>query len=282
MRLDRYVIAMIKLHGLLVAALLTLGAPSVASPPKSVFLEDLTTSEVRARLDTSCQVGIIFNGGGEETGPAVALGKHIFRARAYSEAIARNIGDAIVAPIQPFAPNGEPDPFAEFAGSIAISNATFAALNEQIARSLIGGGFKRVALLGDHGGGQRELEEIAARLDAEFIGKGIRVFYISDGYSKARRQIEAEGVAAGRPAGGHGGLWDTAETLAVKPDAVRMDKLAAGDISNGGNGQMNAAGFSGDPRPSTVALGKYFGAIRVRMASDELRVKLAAAGPCVP
>ena len=35
-----------------------------------------------------------------------------------------------------------------------MSNYTFAALNEQIARSLIGGCFKRVALLGDHGSGQ--------------------------------------------------------------------------------------------------------------------------------
>jgi len=133
--------------------------------------------------------------------------------RAYSEAIARSIGDVLVAPIQPFASNGEPDPFAKFAGSIAISSATFAALNEQIARSLIGDGFKRVALLGDHGTGQVELGEVAASLDAEFIGKGIRVFYIGDGHSKARRQIEAEGVAAGRPAGGHGALSDECGTV---------------------------------------------------------------------
>ncbi|MDB5741138.1 MAG: creatininase, partial [Alphaproteobacteria bacterium] len=105
--------------------------PAAGAAPTSVFLEDMTTAELRARLDAGCPVGIIFNGGGEETGPAVALGKHNFRARAYGEALARNIGDAVVAPVQPFAPN--PDAFAPFAGTISVSHATFAALNEDIA-----------------------------------------------------------------------------------------------------------------------------------------------------
>ncbi len=262
-------------------------APAVAdaaTKPASVFLEDMTTNEVRARLETGCPVAIVFNGGGEETGPAVALGKHIFRARAYSEAIARKIGDAIVAPIQPFAPNGGPsgddNPFEAFAGTISITNATFAALNEQIARSLITGGFKRVALLGDHGDGQAQLRDVASKLDAEFASKGVRVFYIGDGYSKARKQIEDEGVATGRLAGGHGGLWDTAETLAVKPDAVRLNKLALGDVTNGGNGELNAEGFAGDPRPATAAIGKRFAAIRVQLATAELLHALSDAGSC--
>ena len=85
-------------------------APSAAvaeATQSSVFLEDMTTNEVRARLEIGCPVGIMFNAGVEETGPAVALGKHIFRASAYGEAIAHEIGDAIVAPIQPFAPMKE-------------------------------------------------------------------------------------------------------------------------------------------------------------------------------
>lgn len=267
------------------AAIMLLPTVAMAGPaPASVFLEDMTTDEVRDRIKGGCPVGIIFNGGSEATGPAVALGKHLFRARAYGEAIARQIGDAIVAPIQPFAPNegdnGTPSPFEAFAGTISISPAVFATLNEQIARSLITSGFKRIALFGDHGDGQIQLEEVATKLNAEFVGKGVRIFYVSDGYFKARKQIEDVGMATGRPAGGHGGLWDTAETLAVKPGAVRMDKLAAGDISNGGNGELNAEGFAGDSRRSTVELGKQFGALRVKLATDQLRAYLAAAGTC--
>jgi creatinine amidohydrolase len=248
----------------------------------SVFLEDMTTNEVRAKLDKGCPVGIVFSGGGEQTGPHVVLGKHIFRARVYGEAIARNIGDAIVAPIQPFAPNSAPrgDPHAAFAGSIGVSAQTFTALNEDIARSLIDGGFRRVALLGDHGTGQKELRAIAEKLDAEYGSRGVRVFFVSDGYDRARKQIEAESMAAGVQAGGHGGLWDTAETLAAKPGSVRMNLLRAGDVANGGNGKMNAEGFSGDPRKTTVALGKHYAAIRINAATDQLRAFLKEAGPC--
>jgi creatinine amidohydrolase len=260
-------------------------AALVAAPTTgSVFLEDMTTNEVRDRLRVSCPVGIIFNGGFEETGPAVVLGKHVFRARAYGEAIAREIGNGIVAPIQPFAPNegddGAPSPFDAFAGTISISPAVFATLNEQIARSLIRSGFKRVALFGDHGDGQVQLGDVAAKLDAEFASTGVRVFFIGDGYRKARTQIEAEGIATGRLAGGHGGLWDTAETLAIKPDAVRREKLAAGDVSNGGNGELNAEGFAGDPRPATAEMGKAFGAIRIKLATEQLRAALKDAGAC--
>lgn len=272
------------LAGLLATAFAVTPVIATAAAPDSVFLEDMTTSELRARLDGGCPVGIIFNAGVEETGPAVALGKHIFRARAYGEAIARGIGDAIVAPIQPFAPNegdnGTASPFDAFAGTISLSPATFATVNEQVARSLIRGGFRRIALLGDHGDGQVQLREVAARLDAEFAGKGVRLFFIGDGYAKARKQIEDEGVATGRIAGGHGGLWDTAETLAVKPDAVRMGRLVAGDISNAGNGELNAEGIAGDARPATVAIGKTFGALRVKLATDELRAALTTAGGC--
>ena len=270
----------------LLLALPIVPPPALAAAPTSngVFLEDMTTSEVRERLKVGCPVGIIFNGGFEETGPAVALGKHVFRARAYGEAVARKIGNGIVAPIQPFAPNGGEDgasgPFDAFAGTISISPAVFATLNEQIARSLIRSGFKRVALFGDHGEGQVQLGEVAAKLDAEFASKGVRVFFVGDGYRKARTQIEAEGIATGRLAGGHGGLWDTAETLAVKPDAVRLNRLAAGDVSDGGNGELNADGIAGDPRPATAEMGKAFGAIRIKLATDQLRAALKDAGAC--
>ncbi len=271
-------------RALVVAALFASQAvPAVAaSQADTVFLEDMTTKEVRAKLDTGCPVGIIFSAGGEQTGPHVVLGKHLFRARVYGEAIARNLGDAIVAPAQPFAPNRslKDDVHAAFAGSIGISAQTFTALNEEIARSLIDGGFKRVALLGDHGNGQKELRALAVKLDAEYAGRGVRVFFVGDGYDRARRQIEAESMAAGIPAGGHGGLWDTAETLAAKPGSVRMKLLRAGDITNGGNGKMNAEGFSGDPRKTTRALGKHYAAIRIRYATDELREYLKDAGAC--
>jgi creatinine amidohydrolase/Fe(II)-dependent formamide hydrolase-like protein len=159
-------------RALLAAIALCASDAAVQSKSASVFLEDTTSTAVRARLEAGRPVGIVFNGGSEATGPALALGKHRFRAHAYGEALARTVGDTIVAPIQPLLRTkgtmAHLSPFDAFAGTISISPAIFAALNEQIARSPITGGFRRIALLGDHGDGQTQPDEVAAKLDAEF------------------------------------------------------------------------------------------------------------------
>ena len=253
--------------------------PAAAAPSTSVFLEDLTTNELKDKITKGCPVALIFSASTEQTGPHVALGKHIFRARAYGEALAREMGDAVVAPILPFAPvNGLST---NLPGSISLSPENFLRVNEDVARSLLTGGIKRVALLNDHGGAaQTALQELAAKLDGEFSPKGAHVFFISDGYQKARLEIEAEIRASGKVAGGHGGIWDVSETMAAKPGSVRPEKFHPGDITQEGNGPLNDEGFSGDPRTSTVAQGKHFGEIRVKLAAAELRKDLAAAGAC--
>src|SRR3954470_4386462 len=49
---------------------------------------------------------IIYNGGTEQRGPHAVLGGHTFMARATSAAIARKLGNALVAPVLPFSPAG--------------------------------------------------------------------------------------------------------------------------------------------------------------------------------
>ncbi len=261
---------------LAVVGLLATGAPAMGVT--AIRLEDLTTVELKQRLVTGCPVAILYNASIEETGPHVALGKHVFRALKYRDEIAAAIGDAIVAPVMPFAPNLPPQP--TLPGTIALRTQTYVAVNEDVVRSLIAGGFKRVALLADHGGGVAELGELATRLDSEYRSKGVRVFFVDDAYTKARKQIEAKIKAMGKVPGGHGGLWDTSETMAANPRAVRPLLFAPGTLSNDGNGPLDQNGVSGDPRGSSVALGRQFGAIRVRLATDQLRADLAAAGPC--
>ncbi|WP_304170261.1 creatininase family protein [Phenylobacterium aquaticum] len=262
------------------AAALTLLAAQAQAAPASVYMEDLTLPELQARLADARPVALIFTGGTEATGPSVAYGKHNARAHAYAGEIARQLGNAIVAPVLPFAPNS--DKLKGVAGTITLTSETFTAVNEQVARSLIGGGFKRVALLGDHGPSQAPLKALADKLDAEFAPQGVRVFFISDNYARARTEIEAQIRASGHTSGGHGGLWDTAETWAVAPALVRPTTLHPGDLTDEGNGPLSAEGFSGDPRGATPAMGRKFGALRVRLAVEELKRDLAQADTAAP
>jgi creatinine amidohydrolase/Fe(II)-dependent formamide hydrolase-like protein len=118
------------------------------------------------------------------------------------------------------------------------------------------------------------------KLDAEFAAQGVRIFFISDNYARAIKEIEADIRASGQVASGHGGLWDTAETMAVRPAAVRPEKFHPGNITQEGKGPVNEEGFSGDPTTASQALGRKFGALRVRLAADELRSALSTAGAC--
>lgn len=244
----------------------------------SVWLDDYTTAELKARIEKGCPVVMVFSGGTEETGPYVSLGKHAARVHAYGEAIARNVGDALIAPVLHYAPN--PPYVMPFPGTISLKPETFAAVNEEVARSLINGGFRRIALMSEHGPSQKPLADVAARLNAEFADRGARVFYISDGYARARREIEAAIRANGKVGGGHGGLWDTSETLATAPSLVRPGPYLPGTSENDGNGPVNSLGYSGDPTGANAKLGREFGAMRVRLASEELSAALKSAGAC--
>jgi hypothetical protein len=44
--------------------------------------------------------------------------------------------------------------------------------------------------LGDHGGGQKELAEVAKKLDEKYAGKGVHFVYCGDVYTKAGAEFD--------------------------------------------------------------------------------------------
>ena len=91
---------------LLAITCLALLAPTGAraATPDTVFLEDLTWTEVRDAIRAGKTTIIIPAGGTEQNGPHMALGKHNARVRVLSERIARSLGDALVAPVIAYVP----------------------------------------------------------------------------------------------------------------------------------------------------------------------------------
>src|SRR5579885_747632 len=85
-------------------------------------------------------------------------GGHKLKAQATVLEIARKLGNAIAAPVLPFSPNNASP---NLPGTIGLTPELFAAINERVAEQLIITGFKNVVLMGDHGGGQQQLGEVA-------------------------------------------------------------------------------------------------------------------------
>src|ERR1041384_5283511 len=76
----------------------------------TVFVEEMTWMEVRDALKAGKTTVIVPTGGVEQNGPYLATGKHNVILRATTEAIARKLGNALVAPIVAFVPEGDIDP----------------------------------------------------------------------------------------------------------------------------------------------------------------------------
>ena len=78
--------------------------------PNSVFLEDLTWTEVRDAIAGGKTTVIVPTGGTEQNGPHMALGKHNYLVTYKAGQIAKQIGNALVAPVVSVRPRGRHRP----------------------------------------------------------------------------------------------------------------------------------------------------------------------------
>ena len=208
------------------------GTAAAAEPPENLFLANLTTPEVRQAIDGGRRTVILPTGGIEQNGPHMILGKHDVIVRWAAGRIAEELGDALVAPVLSFVPEGGSDPLTGNmwgAGTIDLPPALFAAVLEAEATSLKSHGFRLICLIGDHGLSQPAQEQLAARLTAQWRGDGVRVLQVGD-YYRANGQPDwllAHGETA-EAAARHAGVTDTSELMALRPDGVRPGLAADG------------------------------------------------------
>lgn len=240
-------------------------------------LEMMTWPELKAAIANGKTTALVYNGGTETRGPQNVNGGHTLMAHATVLAIAERLGNAIAAPVLPYSVNNAR---ADLPGTIGLTGPLFAAINEQIAEQLIVNGFKNVVLMGDHGGGQKELGEVARKLDEKYSGKGVRVVFCDEVYAKAQGDFDKWLEEHHYPASSHAGIPDTSEMLYLGGDKgwVRKDLIATalGDpVRKPGeprdpNAKRINNGITGDARPSTPELGKRAFDIKVDYAVNQI------------
>jgi len=249
------------------------GAPAhAAGPASSAYLEDLTWTELRDRIAAGATTVLVPIGGTEQSGPQMALGKHSQRVKVIAGRIAQKLGNAVVAPTIAYVPEGAVEPPAghmRFAGTISISEAAFEALLEGAARSFRQHGFREIVLLGDHGGYQKSLERVAAKLNREWAARpGAKVIALVDYYRVSQidfvEALKAKGFSVDE-IGTHAGLADTALMLAIDPAMVRADALATAAKAG------PREGVHGDPRRATAELGQIGIALQVERSVQVIR-----------
>jgi creatinine amidohydrolase/Fe(II)-dependent formamide hydrolase-like protein len=239
----------------------------LAQTPDTVFLEDLTWTEVRDALASGTTTVIIPTGGTEQNGPHMVLGKHNYLVRYKAGEVARGLGDALVAPVMAYVPEGNVDPASghmRFPGTITTPPEVFEQVLEFAARSLAQHGFLDIALLGDSGGNQASQAAVAERLNREWSATPIRVHHLTDYYpGPGDTWLVTQGERE-EDVGSHAGMHDTASLMFLNPSMLRLDQLGPHTSGDG-------SGVVGNPARSTAAYGERILEMQIEAATAQIR-----------
>lgn len=262
------------MKSILILFLASISATALAEAPDTVFLNELTWTEVRDKIESGTNTIIVATAGTEQNGPHLVLGKHEIIVTAAAEQIARRLGNALVSPTINHVPEGGIDPptgAMRYPGAISLPNVYFMKILEYTARSHEAHGFTNIVFIGDSGGNRRGMEEVAEALNYEWRGGPSRVHFASDYYSNhsVNEWLESQGETP-EAIGRHAGIATTSQVLAIAPEHVRLDKRAPG-------GGFEGSGVTGDPTRANVEYGRKGLELRVEAAVSQIQKLIAEA-----
>ena len=253
-------------------------APRPIDALDSVWMEDLTWMEVRDAIAGGKTTALILTGGVESNGPYLATGKHNFILKVMGEAIARKLGNALVAPIVTLEP-GRPDGERVAPGSVFLSQATYRGVLTDMAESLRGMGFTNVILMGDSGGNQKAMQEVATTLNAKYNGKPARFYFISEyyDYTSVQKLVQDNGIAEQIKPGassGSDGIHDEygidALMALYDPTSIRIEQRKKAN-------RTTINGVPLLPMEKTLEMGKKIVEHRAKLTVDAINKAMAAA-----
>jgi creatinine amidohydrolase len=275
---DKSILIKFNLPALVLAAVAMVpGLTRAAAAPPSVYLEELTTTEVAAAIREGKTTIIIPVGGTEQNGPHMALGKHNTRAKMLAGKVAQQLGYALVAPIVAYVPEGNINPPTEhmrFAGTISVPEAAFKTILDAAGRGFKQHGFQNIVLVGDSGNYQGALKAVAAGLNRDWAQTPARAHFVAEYYRATQttyiQGLKSKGLTDAQ-IGLHAGSADTSLLMALEPSMIRSDQLAVAALDG------TATGTRGDPRASTAALGQI--GVDVVVSQTVAAIRSAVAAP---
>ena len=295
MQISRTILAALVIGVAAGAAAPALQTPSPQEAPRpieagdSLWTEELTWMEVRDAVRAGKTTVIIGTGGVEQNGPYLAGGKHNFVLATVLPEIAKAIGNTLIAPIVKFVPEGaiEPTPrgHMSYPGTISLEPATFDALLTDICRSYKAHGFKDIILVGDSGGNQGGMQNVANALNKKWEAETARVHFLREYYSEDQWSydfLKSQGViqidktpAAGQAAdrrtdtrnGMHDDVYYEAQTAVQDPKLIRAEQRIKA-------GLFTLHGVDLAPVSKTVELGRKLAVYRAGITAKAFQASL--------
>jgi creatinine amidohydrolase/Fe(II)-dependent formamide hydrolase-like protein len=199
----------------------------------SVWIEELTYMEVRDAMKAGKTTALVFAGSTEQNGPYLAGGKHQYAIRLVGEAIARQLGDALIAPVIPIEAGNPENPFLQW-GSLYLTADTYRAVIRDVAMSLKSQGIEHIILMGDSGGNTAGMRAVAEELGAAWGGSPtihhVPEYYNWTSRGGVRQFVQDAGIPEEINADEiHDEYGLTAVLAAADPSLIRYDQRKAAD-----------------------------------------------------
>ena len=250
--------------------------PNPLPTAQTVWLEEMTWMDVRDALEAGKTTAVMATGGIEPNGPWLVTGKHNYVLRANCEAIARDLGNAICAPVMELVPEGAIEPpsgHMRSPGTLSLRQETFEAVLTDVAHSLKVHGFQNIIFIGDSGGNQRGMAKVAERLTADWAGNAAAIhipeyYRAPPGTPNVLRDLGV--TQEGMPSDGlHDGAGITLNMMLDDPRSVRWAERVA-------TRQAVINGVSIADLGRSLELGKLVSDARAQRTADVIRERIAS------
>ncbi len=240
----------------------------------TVWIEQMTWMEVRDALAEGKTTALVSTGGIEDNGPYLATGKHNYILADACEAIARELGNALCAPIVKLVPQGHFEPASHhmrYPGTIGLRESTFEAVLEDVGESLRSHGFEHIVYFGDSGGNQAGMAAVADRQNIDWSDTSAHFVPSFYGYSAMREWMNVElGIVETVDEGLHDDFVVTALLMARDPALVRhAQRVTAGRAS------INGVAIT--PKAEVVEVGRRISRVRVAQTVKAIEASVGGA-----
>ncbi len=238
-------------------------------------LEDMTWPEIRAAIEGGQRTVIVAVASMEQHGPALPVNTDAVIGDAQAAALARELGDALVAPV---VYPGCSDHHLAWPGTLSVPREVLADVLGGVVEGLARAGFEEIILFPSHGGNfdpvRAALPAIRQRaLQAEVVDL-LDIRAVLEAWFSV---TAAHGFPDRTPP--HADLIETSMMLYLRPDSVRADRLERGFVGQPDFTVMMREGLQhytdngvlGDPRGASPGIGKDLIDAWVRYAAEEIR-----------
>jgi creatinine amidohydrolase/Fe(II)-dependent formamide hydrolase-like protein len=248
--------------------------PNPLPTPNTVWIEEMTWMDVRDALASGKTTALIATGGVEPNGPWLATGKHNYVLRANCDAIARELGDALCAPVIKLVPEGNIEPPSSHMtspGTISMQQETFEAMLTDVAHSLKMHGFEKIIFFGDSGGNQSGMRNVAEKLNAMWDGTVVAHVPEYYDYGTVSQYMAFRGFEGSENDGLHDDPVITMNMFADDPYSVRYAERVAT-----GNAMINGVDVS--DRVKNLEIAREIVSFRAHETASHVRRHVAMGG----